>query len=168
MIAEGSQSAAKIRMFMGQLENYIPFIILPLIFWGVRRMLIRKGDYTELKKWSLGIGLVAWFITEMVRSFIRPYIYENDIYDFYISDTIGNSTGTMTAIFMILTLVGKGVKKDFWLILMVTVGLMGYECMSLGSGFDINDIYATIIFGIISFGWYFLLLQKQIKKDSHY
>ncbi|NNF34105.1 MAG: hypothetical protein HKN68_08355 [Saprospiraceae bacterium] len=148
---------------MGEFDNYIPFILLPLVFWGVRRMLIRKNDYSDLKKWTLGLGLMAWFITEMVRSFIRPYVYQNDIFDFYVSDTIGNSTGTMTAIFMILTLVGKGHEKDFWLILMVVIGLIGYEFMSLASGFDIYDIYATLIFGLISFGWYFLLLQKQEK-----
>ena len=145
---------------MGLLDDYIPFILLPLVYWGVKRLLIRRNKYSKLKKWTLGIGLASWFITEMVRSFIRPYVYQNNINDFFISDTIGNSTGTITAIFMILTLVGKSNKKDYRLILMIVIGLIGYESMSLASGFDLRDVYATIIFGIISFGWYYLLLQK--------
>ena len=149
---------------MDQLDNYIPFLLLPLIFIGVRKMLIKKKEYHRLKKWTLYIGMAAWFITEIVRSFIRPYVYANDIQDYFFSDTIGNSFGTMTAVFMILTLVGKSNKKDFWLILMIVVGLIGYEFTSIGSGFDQNDVFATLIFGIISALTFHLLLQSHLRK----
>ena len=120
--------------------------------WGVRRHLIAHGDYTILKKITLGIGISAFFLTEMARSFYRPYIYANDIDDWVVADTIGNSLGTLAAVFMILTMSGRGTSWDWRLVGMVIVGLIGYEMLNLVSGhaLDINDVVATIIFGGIS------------------
>ena len=80
------------------MQNYIPFFLIPFIGWGVRRFLISRDDYTTLKKITLGIGISAYFVTEMARSFYRPYIYANNIDDWVIADTIGNSLGTVTAV----------------------------------------------------------------------
>lgn len=134
------------------MANYIPFVLIPFIAWGVRRHLIAKGDYSSLKKTTFGIGISAYFLTEMARSFYRPYIYANDINDWVIADTIGNSLGTITAIFMILTMSGRGTKWDWRLVCMVILGLIGYEMLNLPDNhpFDINDVIATIIFGGIS------------------
>lgn len=51
--------------------------------WGVVRLLKNKNDYNALKKITLCVGLAAFFITEMTRSFWRPYVYKNEIFDYY-------------------------------------------------------------------------------------
>jgi len=120
--------------------------------WGVRRYLITRGDYTTLKKMTLGIGASAFFLTEMARSFYRPFIYANDIDDWVVADTVGNSLGTIAAVFMILTMSGRGTGWDWRLVGMVIAGLFGYELLNLANDhpFDVNDVIATMIFGGIS------------------
>ncbi len=146
-----------------EISNYIPFFLIPLMGWGVVRLLKKKNDFNSLKKLTLSIGLIAFFITEMTRSFWRPYVYRNGVFDYYFADTIGNSFGTITAIFMLLTLVGKGTKQDWKLICMIIMGLIAYEYLNYPSRFDFNDVIATIIFGVSSFILYFILLRKYRK-----
>ena len=88
----------------------------------------------------------------MARSFYRPYIYTNNIDDWVIADTIGNSLVTITAIFMILTMSGRVTNWDWRLVGMVIAGLIGYEILNLPGhqSFDINDVVATIIFSSVS------------------
>ena len=144
------------------MQNYIPFFLIPFIGWGVRRFLISRDDYTTLKKITLGIGISAYFITEMARSFYRPYVYANNIDDWVIADTIGNSLGTVTAIFMILTMSGKGTSWDWRLVGMVIAGLIGYEVLNLPGhrSFDVNDVIATIVFGSVSILVYARILAR--------
>lgn len=144
------------------MDNYIPFILIPFIYWGVLHHLKKKDNLTSLKKITLFIGIAAFSITELGRSFYRPYIYANKIDDYFIADTIGNSFGTVTAIFMVLTLSGKGTNKDWRLVSIIIVGLLVYELLNLTgrTSIDINDIIATVIFGIISVLIYFFLLKK--------
>jgi L-rhamnose isomerase len=120
--------------------------------WGVRHYLIARCDYTTLKKITLTIGASAFFLTEMARSFYRPYIYANDIDDWVIADTIGNSLGTVAAVFMILTMSGRGTSWDWRLVGMVIAGLIGYEMLPVFGNrpFDVNDVVATIVFGCVS------------------
>jgi len=144
------------------MDRYIPFILVPFIGWGVRHYLLRRGDYSALKKRTLAIAISAYFITEMGRSFYRPYIYANDIYDWVIADTIGNSFGTVTAIFMIVTMSGRGTHWDWQLVAMVVLGLVGYELLNLTGHhqFDTNDVIATLLFGAISALIYAVILTK--------
>ncbi len=146
----------------GDLTLYIPFVLVPIMGWGIRRMLKKKNDYSPLKKATLAIGLSAFFLTEMARSFYRPYIYKHNIFDYYIADTIGNSLGTIAAIFIILTMAGKGNRSDFKLLFIVFTGLIGYECVNplFNHPLDIRDIFATMIFGSLSFLMYQFLLKK--------
>ena len=148
------------------MDRYIPFILIPFIYWGIIHFLKKKNDFTALKKQTLFIGMSAYFITEMARSFYRPYIYSHRIDDFLIADTIGNSFGTMTAIFIILTLSGKGTHKDWKIVLMIIAGLLFYELLNLTgkTAIDTNDMIATLIFGTISALIYFLLLKKYDSK----
>jgi len=120
--------------------------------WGVRRYLIRRNDYSTLKKITLAIGSSCFFLTEMARSFYRPYVYANQIDDWNVADTVGNSLGTVTAIFMILTMAGRGTRWDWRLVAMVLAGLVGYEMFNLigGRAFDVNDVWATLVFGTLS------------------
>ncbi len=154
-----------------ELSNYVSFILIPFLGFGVKRFLIKKNDYSSLKRTTLIIGLAAFFITEITRSFYRPFIYKNNIFDYYIADTIGNSFGTVTAIFMILTLSGKGNKKDYKLIWIIIIGLIIYESLNLTShhSFDYKDVLATLIFGGFSFIIYKYLIKTHSnhKKISH-
>ncbi len=147
---------------MGNLDNYIPFFLIPFMAWGVRHYLISKSDYSTLKKTTLSIGILAYFITEMGRSFYRPYIYANDINDWVVADTIGNSLGTVTAIFMVLTMSGRGTRWDWRLVAMVVVGLIGYELLGITSDhpIDRNDVLATLVFGSISAFIYARILDR--------
>jgi len=147
-----------------EVSNYIPFFLIPLMGWGVVRLLKEKNDFNSLKKVTLCIGLIAFFITEMTRSFWRPYAYQNEVFDYYFSDTIGNSFGTIAAIFMLLTLVGKGIRQDWRLVCFIIIGLIIYELLGYPSKFDFNDLIATIVFGIISLNSYFVLLRKYGKQ----
>lgn len=148
-----------------EISNFIPFFLIPFIGWGVTRYLKKKNRFTPFKKATLYIGLGAYFITEMVRSFWRPYAQQNGIVDFNFSDTIGNSFGTMTAIFMILTLSGKGEKRDWRFIAIIIIGLIVYEYLNPPSRFDFNDVIATIIFGSLSLVLYLYLLYKFNKSN---
>ena len=115
-----------------------------------------------MKRITLFIGITAYSITELGRSFYRPYIYANHIHDYFIADTIGNSFGTVTAIFMILTLSGKGTHKDWNIFLIIIPGLLVYELLNLTgkTAVDINDMIATLIFGALSAIIYFFVLKK--------
>ena len=148
------------------MDIYIPFILIPFIYWGVLHHLKKKNNLITLKKNTLFIGMIAFFITELGRSFYRPYIYSNKINDFFIADTIGNSFGTMTAIFMILTLSGKGTNKDWRIIIIIVTGLLLYELLNLigKKATDIHDLFATVIFGVISAILYFILLRNYGEK----
>jgi hypothetical protein len=132
--------------------DYIPFVLIPFIGWGVWRSLKKKNNLTPLKKRTFTWAIVAFFMTEMGRSFYRPFIYANDIDDYVIADTIGNSFGTVTAIFMILTLSGSGTSRDWRIVGIILLGLIGYECLNLlgDRPFDLNDVVATLVFGAIS------------------
>ncbi len=134
------------------MDAWIPFVLLPVVAWGVRHKLIGEERWGPLKRITLTVGMVAWFVTELGRSFYRPWIYANDIDDWVVADTIGNSFGTVTAIFMILTMAGRGTSWDWRLVGIVIVGLVGYEATNLAGhhGFDVNDVLATLLFGSIS------------------
>jgi len=144
------------------IHDFVPFILIPFIAWGVRHHLIQKKDWIPLKKLTFAVGISAYFVTEVARSFYRPYIYANEINDFHIADTIGNSAGTVTAIFMILTMVKSGSAKPHVLIIMVFFGLIGYEVIS-GSGshpIDAWDIGATVVFTALSAILYYGVLAR--------
>lgn len=132
--------------------------------WGVVRLLKKKNEFHSLKKITLYVGLTAFFITEMTRSFWRPYVYKHDVFDCYFSDTVGNSFGTITAIYMLLTLAGKEKKQDWKLACFIIIGLIFYELLGYPSKFDLNDVIATIIFGIISLISYLILLRTYGKQ----
>jgi len=151
------------------MDNYVPFFLIPFIGWGVRRYLIAHRDYTALKKLTLRIGIAAYFVTEIARSFYRPYIYANDINDWVIADTIGNSFGTVTAVFMILTMSGRGTSWDWRLVGMVMAGLIGYEFLNLSGNhpLDLNDVLATLVFGAASVFVYARILAKHGRNTAN-
>jgi hypothetical protein len=94
----------------------------------------------------------------------RLYIYENQIFDFHIADTIGNLVAVPTA-----TCLGLAIYPKLKLIQIVCLSVFSYilyEMMGLihllGT-FDIYDIIATLISGLITF----IILNKiQAKKNK--
>ncbi|MCZ7558382.1 MAG: hypothetical protein M5R41_18470 [Bacteroidia bacterium] len=143
------------------LSDFVPFLLIPFIGWGVRHYLRRRNDWVPLKRWTFSIGISAYFLTETARSFYRPFIYANGINDFHIADTIGNSAGTVTAIFMIITLSNTGKVKPYQLMLMTFAGLIGYELLSASANHpvDVWDLLATALFSILSWVVYYGILE---------
>jgi hypothetical protein len=144
--------------------DFVPFVLIPFIWWGVRRMKLKQGDFARLKQATLKIGIAAYFVTEIARSFYRPYIYAHELNDFHIADTIGNSAGTVTAIFMILTLTRSEQAKDTHLFLIVFLGLIAYELVS-GVGdhpIDVLDLIATVLFTTVSAIFYYGYLKPKL------
>ena len=104
----------------------------------------------------LGIGVSALALTEAGREWYRPWVKANGIEDFHVADTLGNSLGTVTAVFLIVGLVGKGGWSDLRLIGMVTLGLVGYELAQgpMGGAIDPRDILATLLAGVACLALY--------------
>ena len=116
------------------------------------------------------IFISMFVITEIGRKIYRPYIYANDIFDFWIADTIGNFTGTIAIIFFDLAVVNPYYKKGRWFILIITCGLILYELVQYflpgRNTCDWRDIVATIIAGLISFGLYKFIYGNSINKEA--
>ena len=125
---------------------------------------------TKERKIFFGIFISMFVLTEIGRKIYRPYIYANDIFDFWIADTIGNFTGTVAIIFFDLAGVNPYYKIGRWLILFITFGLIVYELVQYilpgRNTCDWRDIVATIIAGIISFGLYELIYKNKTTKEA--
>jgi len=105
--------------------------------------------------------------TEIGRKIYRPYIYSNDIFDFWIADTIGNFTGTIAIIFFDFAGVNPKYKQGKIFLIIITLGLIVYELLqyfSPKSICDWRDIIATLIAGFISWGIYELIFKKYPEK----
>jgi hypothetical protein len=113
---------------------------------------------TELKKWRFTryklinfiIGTAALLVYEFIaRPLYRPYIYANKINDIHIADTIGNSLGTITTVFMLIALLSDETQKGNYLIKIGTLGVIFFELAHplLGKPVDVWDIIASIISG---------------------
>ncbi len=116
------------------------------------------------------IAVVAFFITEAGRYIYRPFIYGNEINDYGIADSIGNSGGIVVQIFFMLAILNSPRKKVFRVIGFVTVGYVVYEILQpyLPKGvFDWNDIYGTVIGGVFTF-LIILLIRKIVKNRVIY
>jgi hypothetical protein len=113
------------------------------------------------------IGMVSFLFTEFGRFVYRPYIYNNNINDFGIADSIGNSGGIVVQIFIGLALINSPYKKGFRLIALFTGGYIFYEIIQpiLPKGtFDWLDIYGTLIGGIVGLLLY-LLVHVLVKQN---
>lgn len=105
--------------------------------------------------------IISYSITEVGRLFYRPLIYSNHVFDYYITDTLGSSFGTLTAMFMVILLVGKEKLKDIFLLLGIIAGLLLYEISAIGkAGYDLHDMIAILIFGTIGLLIYYILIKS--------
>jgi hypothetical protein len=111
---------------------------------------IHNWKFTNERITNLAIGFSAVLIYEfLARPIYRPYIYRNNINDFHLADTIGNSLGTMATVFVLIGLIGPGGTQNIYLIKIITLSVALYELAHplLGKVIDPWDILATILTG---------------------
>ena len=139
-------------------DTFGPLILLPIICTIIYYMLKKQNLLTKEKKLLLILFAVSFFITEVGRSIYRPEIYEHGIFDLYIADTLGTSFGTLTAIFFVLLLQAKNKISDMFYIIGVTVLIMVIEVLRLPGNevYDIHDMYAALICGLLAAAFYFI------------
>lgn len=112
-------------------------------------------------------SIFAFLATEFGRFVYRPYIYENNINDFGLADSVGNWGGIVVQIFFGLAILNSSYKKGFRLIGLFVVGYIVYEILQpvLPRGtFDWLDIYGTLIGGAIGMILY-LVINKLIGQN---
>ena len=116
----------------------------------------------ELKHWKLSkykainfaIGTLGLLIYEFPgRRFYRPYIYENNINDYHLADTLGNTFGLLPTIFFLIAILSNEPKKGNYLIKIGTLSVVVYELLQplLGKSIDVWDIVASVVTGFISY-----------------
>jgi glycopeptide antibiotics resistance protein len=114
---------------------------------------------TEITKWfsskrriiNLLIGLSAVVIYEVARATYRPFIYSNNINDFHIADTLGNSLGTVATVFVFASVLGRTITEDRFLLRTVAIAVFVYELAHplLGKPIDVWDLMATVVGGVL-------------------
>jgi len=113
--------------------------------------------------------LLSFFLTEFGREIYRPFIYNNNINDLGIADSIGNLGGMVAQVFFMLVILNSTKKKGIKLIVFIVHGYILYEILQpiLPRGtFDWKDIYGTFIGGLISL--IIFLLINQFKHNTIY
>ena len=113
------------------------------------------------------MAVIFFFLTEIGRKIYRPFIYSNNIDDYGIADSIGNSGGIIVQIFFMLAVLNSQGKKIFRVIGFIVIGYILYEILQpyFPRGvFDWKDIYGTLIGGLISL--FFLIIIKKIVKNK--
>lgn len=114
------------------------------------------------------VGLVSFFFTELGRFVYRPFIYENNLSDFGIADSIGNLGGIVVQIFIGLAIFNPPFKKGFRLFGFFVMGYIVYEILQpiLPRGvFDWTDIYGTLIGGVIAVLLY-IIIHAGVKQNN--
>ena len=115
------------------------------------------------------IGFIFFLVlTEVGRYIYRPYIYENNINDYGIADSMGNWGGIIVQLFFGLTIFNSARIKGLRLIAFFVLGYVVYEILQLflpRGTFDFKDVYGTIIGGFIGM-FLFLLIHKVVKKNT--
>ena len=121
---------------------------------------IKHWRLTRERIINLSIGLIVILLYEFVaRPIYRPYVYRNNINDLHLADTIGNSLGTMAAVFVLIGLIGQGRRQHFFMIKTITISVIIYEIAHplLGKTIDPWDILATILTGALCYFLYHMI-----------
>lgn len=114
---------------------------------------LKNWKFTRYKAINFAIGIAGLLIYEIIgRPIYRPYIYANNLYDFHIADTLGNTFGTFPTVFFLIAILSNETTKGNYLIKLGTFSVVVFELAHplLGKPIDIWDIIATVITGIIS------------------
>jgi hypothetical protein len=127
---------------------------------------ISQWKITRHRILDLAIGACTMVLHEFIaKPYYRPFIYSHDIYDFHIADTLGNSLGTITAVFIVVGLFGRDKTRDYFLIKMTTISFIIYELAQplLGKPIDPWDIIATVLTGGLCFLLYRVMHQSKMR-----
>ena len=111
----------------------------------------------------LMVAIVFFLLTEAGRFIYRPFIYKNNINDFGIADSIGNSGGIVVQIFLTLAMLNSSRTKQIRIVGFLVIGYILYEILQpyLPKGvFDWKDVFGTIAGGIIAL--FVLYIMNQI------
>jgi len=112
--------------------------------------------------------VLFFVLTEMGRFIYRPFIYEHQINDWGIADSMGNLGGILVQLFFGFSVINPTKVKGLRLITFFVLGYIIYEIAQpfLPKGvFDWKDIYGTLIGGVSGL-LLFLLMHKTIKSNK--
>ena len=73
------------------------------------------------------VSIFAFILTEVGRKIYRPYIYNNEINDFGIADSIGNTGGIIVQIFFTLAVLNSPKTKAYRIFIFLVFGYIFYE-----------------------------------------
>lgn len=149
------------------MKLYLPFILAPCAAAAIWLWLRHTGRFERTRAWTLTAGFGFFVLTEVGRSFYRPYAYAHHPDKPMIANTIGNSLGTLAAIFVFLSVSGDGTRKDLGRIILVIAGLVAYELSNALSGYPVDpaDIIATLVCGSFAFPLYWLIHHRKAGSD---
>jgi glycopeptide antibiotics resistance protein len=108
------------------------------------------------------MGLTFSVLGFIAKLPFRKFIYENNIYDFGLSGSLPSFLYVIGIIFIFLYFNGgEDRKRVFMTMLIMTAGALAYEFEQYFSNmvFDINDVIATILGGLVA-----LILYKNISR----
>ncbi len=113
--------------------------------------------------------VASFFLTEFGRFRYRPYIYENNINDLGIADSIGNLGGIVVQIFLTMLILNPSKTLGFRIIMFLVGGYILYEVVQpiLPKGvFDWLDIYGTVLGGLLALLIYLLIHRLTKNKNK--
>lgn len=111
------------------------------------------------------IGATALALTVIGDSFYRPWIYDNNYFDFGLANYLPSITGTITAIFILCGQSKSFPKNIIQSSCGVIIGCASYEILQpiFHTGvFDWQDISAIFITGTIVILYFKALLKKPV------
>lgn len=99
------------------------------------------------------VAATAFAVTEFGRFVVRPYVRDNGIDDYGLTDTIGNWGGIVVQIFFGLAMLNPTRAQSYRLAAFFSVGYIIYEIVQpmLPRGtFDWNDVWGTVVGYVIA------------------
>ncbi|MBS9767370.1 MAG: hypothetical protein KGV44_07505 [Flavobacteriaceae bacterium] len=114
-----------------------------------------KSVYFYSKKNALWIGIALALISLLLTWFYRPYIYENQIFDFHFADTIGSWFCIPSATFFFYGIRKKQFAKILNIVLFAYIIYEILTALPYHGTFDSWDILAMVLSYSICLGCYF-------------
>jgi len=88
------------------------------------------------------LTLLFFTLLYLSKTFYRPYIYKNNIFDFYIADTFPSLLSVPSIFFFALTINPQSNNKKIYIYILTIISFI-YEINSLT--YDLFDIIAIIV-----------------------
>lgn len=116
-----------------------------------------------MNKKFLTVALISCLLGFIAKIPYRNFIYNHNIFDFGLSDSLPNFLYIIGIIFIgICFIKNKTDKVIIKLIIFMTLGLLFYEFEQIYSDmvFDLKDVLATVLGSLLSFFLYKHILKK--------